>query len=61
MATNCGVAVTKNADGSYLVTSMDTTNAKAYVLLTNAYDIVDDLTGPQEAIWQEILRQIKQL
>jgi hypothetical protein len=61
MATTCGVSVTKNADGSFKFTSSDATNGVGWIVNSGAFDIVDDLTGVQEPLWQELLRQIKQI
>ena len=57
------LTVTKAASGSgnvYTVTSGDAT-ANSWIVVSNAFDNVDDFSGIQEPLWQEILRQLKQI
>jgi hypothetical protein len=61
MPTTCAVSVVKNADGSFKFTSSDATNGVGWTARSAPADILDDFTSVQEAIWQEILRQIKQI
>jgi hypothetical protein len=61
MATTCGVSVTKNADTTYKFTSSDGTNGVGWIANSGVGDINIDFTSIQEAVWQEILRQIKQI
>jgi hypothetical protein len=61
MATNVGVVATKNADGSYSFTSIDTTNAKPWHVKTDPGDRLSDLKSVKDIIWNETLRQIQQL
>jgi hypothetical protein len=51
--------VTKNADGSYDITSGDTTSAKAWHVYAAPHDIDMDLSSVKNAVFNEILRQIK--
>lgn len=61
MATTVSISVTHNADGSYDITSGDTTNAKSWHVTTDIQDTADQLSSIKNKIWSEIYRQIAQI
>jgi hypothetical protein len=60
--TTVSVVVTKNTDGSMSLTSGDSA-ANAWSLFRPSYsaDAVDDYSNLKNPIWQELLRQIKNI
>jgi hypothetical protein len=60
--TTCSVVVTKNTDGSLGITSGDA-GAVGWAVYRPSYtaDAVDDYTSIKTQVWNEILRQIKNI
>jgi hypothetical protein len=60
--TTVSIVVTKNADGSMNMTSGDAAaNAWAIFRPSYAADAVDDYSSVKNPVWQEFLRQIKNI
>jgi hypothetical protein len=62
MSTTCGISVTKNSDGTYTATSSDATNGVGWIgMIPAGVGEPETHSAVQQLIWNEILRQIRQI